>query len=186
MAYLKLAFDGGEFCCVINYRTGLGVDYLERRQFFPDDLRGNWNWFQKQIPHNQNFSNIGVLHMLGVKREKQQQGFGRRALRLVTHLMKSEGATVGFLEADPYMNFCKDGYYEQYVAERVGFYGSEGWTQLESEQPHPPRQHMWMDFSQLITRPPTETQWEKATEDEFNAGLSASNQEGYRPGTTDD
>lgn len=183
MACLKLAFDDGEFCCAVDYQSGLGIDYLEKKQFKENDLRGRWDWFRGQIPNNQDYSNVGILDMIGVQRDKQTRGFGRRALRLVTHLMRSEGVTVCFLEADPHMTICEDDYYAEYVAERSRFYASEGWIQLRSERHNPPRPHMWRDFSALVTEAPMGVRWEEASEEEFRHTMNLSDQEGYRPGT---
>lgn len=179
----EIAFDSDHYCAVIRYSDNLGENYLSETQFKSNDLRGNWTYFKNQIPCDQDLSNIGVIHMIGVHRSEQTKGYGRRALQLAHYLMKKSGVTIGFLEADPYMESCEDDLYQQYIQERTDFYSSEGWQLLNSKEPHPPRPHMWLDFNRIVATSPTGVLYRAVDSAVYDQHLNLSDQEGYRSGT---
>jgi len=97
--------------------------------------------------------------------------------------MQKSVVSTGFLEADPHMMFCEDGFYEQYVKERVDFYSSEGWQLLDSKRPNPPRPHMWLNLERIVTASPPGIVYREVDDDEFGKHWNLSDQEGHRAGT---
>ena len=97
--------------------------------------------------------------------------------------MQKSGVSIGFLEADPHMMFCEDGFYEQYVKERVDFYSSEGWQLLDSKRPNPPRPHMWLNFKRIVTASPPGIDYREVDDEDFDEHWNLSDQEGHRAGT---
>lgn len=65
---LEFNFDGGDYCAVANFTTGLNVDFLKKNHF--NHLRGDWSWFEKQLGKC-NLNNIGYIDMIAVHRNNE-------------------------------------------------------------------------------------------------------------------
>ena len=184
MQSYELSFDDLAPCSVIRFESKVSMHYLDGKHFNEHDLRGQWGWFKRQIPSDQNFSNIGILNFMAVHRERQSQGLGRRSLHLAMFLMKKAGITVAFLEADPYINFIEDDILsDQLFKQREDFYISEGWVILDSYKPHPPRKHLWINFEALQPIEPKSVIYQSVNDEVFDEHVNKSNLEGHIEGT---
>jgi hypothetical protein len=97
------------------------------------DRRGDSAHFFAQIPFELARAVIAVGVFVAVPIPKQRLGWGRILFQELTNRMIREGATLGIIEVDPFIEWCNsEQYYANEIAWRCKFYEELGWHALKN------------------------------------------------------
>jgi hypothetical protein len=138
----------------LSYETQISADDINR--FLFNGRRGDPDHFFQQIPDIVSRANIGRAWFVAVPINKQRHGLGRKLFRELTNRLIAEGATLGLLEVDPFLQWCdSDTRYASEIEWRAKMYAQEGWLPLKNMPGNSEveRIFMYADLTTISLRP---------------------------------
>ncbi len=176
--YLEGRTADGESVGSLSYETQVSADDLSK--FLFKDRRGDSAYFFSQIPDAISRANIGKAWFVAVPINRQMNGWGRKLFRELTNRLIFDGATLGLLEVDPFLEWCdSDTKYAFEIEWRSKMYAQDGWIPLKNipDESQVQRIFMYADLTALKLSPISDLTFVEVDEDTHRTHQAESDRE---------